>query len=671
MGPHFFRNQNSRGVLKLGIVVLAVAARMVFAQDVKQGVTYVCNGERVYIESCNMRDVSDASTCMVAHPDRPQHNGLMAYTTETRGKLKALFPTCKPPSAAEVAKADAFRKRQQDAFDANEAKANAQLSPAPVRSSAAGGSGGGGAANVSGGQIPPPKNAEEREIRRCVSSGRLAATCTGNQLLGAFGKMLGSVAPTLDTTHPAPGPEMSGVYSGAGNWRLDFIDGGVLVNCSYLSPDQHSYRLDFKSDRTLLTVDTTPRPLVLTLRADGTMAGPGPFVLDGVVATGLAKEGPDPNASSGLTDQYGGSLTNGQAASRAEVYKNGQAYYGSKGGSGAPHATFAHKKVTCPALNLSVKAGAVGIQTMQTNLLKGLFSDGDTGAPTPAGIRMHGIFAAETGFSLEFFPESVIVGCGPDVARAYPYTVEAGASGAVIKISAPDKPLVMAFRGSGAAVSLESGSTGAYQVHGRITTGQNDDGDFTFAPMEQSCNLAVLVPSKTIPMSGGTAGGSVAGATVRPAEPPVPPGPPMATPNAPTGTAVLSITSGLPVQAGAANALAGHPYVLLRDSVADVMAQAGVNVPAGMSPYKYLGMACGQRTAECPKIIAAVQADTASAARADAAGKGTLPGVAAGTYHLMISTRYNNQALVWDQVVELKAGQNSIALDLRNGRVVN
>src|SRR5665213_1512250 len=162
---------------------------------------------------------------------------------------------------------------------------------------------------------------------------------------------------------------------------------------------------------------------------------------------------------------------------------------------------------------------------------------------------MHGIFAAETGFSLEFFPESVIVGCGPDVARAYPYTVEAGASGAVIKISAPDKPLVMAFRGSGAAVSLEPGSTGAYQVHGRITTGQNDDGDFTFAPMEQSCNLAVLVPSKTIPMSGGPAGGRVAGATVRPAGPPVPPGPPMATPNAPTGTAVLSITSGLPVQA--------------------------------------------------------------------------------------------------------------------------
>jgi excisionase family DNA binding protein len=28
----------------------------------------------------------------------------------------------------------------------------------------------------------PPKNAEERAMRRCISSGRLPATCTGNQL---------------------------------------------------------------------------------------------------------------------------------------------------------------------------------------------------------------------------------------------------------------------------------------------------------------------------------------------------------------------------------------------------------------------------------------------------------------------------------------------------------
>ena len=76
---------------------------------------------------------------------------------------------------------------------------------------------------------------------------------------------------------------------------------------------------------------------------------------------------------------------------------------------------------------------------MQTDFLKStMFSDGEKGLPTPPGIRMQGIYAASTGFSLEFFPESVILGCGPDSARAYPYTVVADGSKPVVRINAPD-----------------------------------------------------------------------------------------------------------------------------------------------------------------------------------------------------------------------------------------
>ena len=56
---------------------------------------------------------------MVAHPDRPLHNGFMAYTNETRGALNKLVPTCKQPSANEVARAQAFQKKQQAIYDAN------------------------------------------------------------------------------------------------------------------------------------------------------------------------------------------------------------------------------------------------------------------------------------------------------------------------------------------------------------------------------------------------------------------------------------------------------------------------------------------------------------------------------------------------------------------------
>jgi hypothetical protein len=87
-------------------------------------------------------------------------------------------------------------------------------------------------------QIPPPKNAEERAMRRCVSSGRLAATCAGNGLLGAFTQIVSQVLPGADKKPQQPGPNMAGVFEGAGHWRLDFIDEGVLVNCAELSPNQ-------------------------------------------------------------------------------------------------------------------------------------------------------------------------------------------------------------------------------------------------------------------------------------------------------------------------------------------------------------------------------------------------------------------------------------------------
>ena len=111
-------------IIRRVIIALVLAAAILAgvradAQDIKLNVTYVCNGERMYVESCNIRDISDTSTCQVAHPDRPQHNGFMAYTTETRGALKKLLPTCTQPTAQEIAKEDAFKKKQQENYAAD------------------------------------------------------------------------------------------------------------------------------------------------------------------------------------------------------------------------------------------------------------------------------------------------------------------------------------------------------------------------------------------------------------------------------------------------------------------------------------------------------------------------------------------------------------------------
>jgi hypothetical protein len=624
------------------MVALALAAASAVrvraaAQDIKLNVTYVCNGERVVIDSCNIRDTSDTSTCMVGHPDTVLPNGLMKYTYETRGNLKKLLPTCKQPSAQELAREEAFRKKQQEIYDANVAKANPQPAAQNPRP------GSGNQTGMNPAQIPPPKNAEERAMRRCVSSGRLAATCAGNGLLGAFTQMISQVLPGADNKPQQPGPNMAGVFQGAGYWRLDFIDEGVLVNCADLSPNQESYTLDLKSGHATLTVATTPRPLVLAVHNDGTITGPpGPVTINGVIAAGYVSGA----AGTGATqkDQYGNLYD--AAGNRVP------------GNANAGYTRFAPKRVTCPAINLSLKGAGVGVQTMQTDLLKSMVG-GDKGPATPPGIRMHGIFAASTGFSPQFFPESVILGCGPDAARAYPYTVVTGGASAVINIAAPDHPLALTVRPDG---SLDPGSTGPYQVHGRIVTGQDENDDFTFAPMELTCNLAVLVPSQQIPSSGGAPAMMNAAAGASPAGG----GGGLSTPAAPLGNAVLSVIPGLAAQPGAPNPLAGHPYVLLRSSYADAIQKGGVSLPPGVSPYVYVGTACGNRTPDCQKIMAAVNADAASAVRADANGRATFRGVPPGVYYLMISTRYNNQPLAWGQAVQLKPGPNSVTLDLSN-----
>jgi hypothetical protein len=458
-----------------------------------------------------------------------------------------------------------------------------------------------------------------------------------------FGQMVSQVLPSA-AKEPTPGPELSGAFEGAGNWRIDFTDGGVLVNCAMLAPDEHHYTFEFKNNRAAIVIDTMPKPLVLTLGADGkTLSGPGPVTIEGVIVSGY---------DSGLRDQNGNKVsnpafavgpvydTNGQRVSRTATAVNG-------------HATFAAKRATCPAQNLSSKGARVPVQQMGTDLLKSMFNDGDKGPPTPPGIRMHGIFAASTGFSVQFFPESAILGCGPDSARAYPYMVVADGTKSVIAIDAPDHPLHLAFGPNG---SLDPG-TGPYQVHGRMVVGQNDNGDFTFAPMEQTCELGVLTPSKQIPSSGGSAA-TPAGTTSSA----------LSTPDAPLGNATLSIVPGLP---GSPNPLAGRPYVLLRDSYANVLSKGGVSVPDGVSPYKYAGTACGNRTPDCAKINEAIKASAASAVRADANGRGTFPGVPAGTYFLMISARYNNQSLIWGQAVQVKAGSNSVTLDQSNAIPIN
>ena len=306
------------------------------------------------------------------------------------------------------------------------------------------------------------------------------------------------------------------------------------------------------------------------------------------------------------------------------------------------------------------------MQTMQTDLLKTMFG-GDKGAPTPPGLRMHGNYAAQTGFSVEFYPESVIVACG-EPARAYPYQVVATGSQTAVKLEDPGHPLLLNMRSDG---TLDPG-VGSYLVHGRRITGQNNDGDFTFAPLETTCNLGILVPGATAsapPPPVTTVSNAPGNST--PAAPAG--GKPLTMPTGAVapGNAVLSFTSGfVAAQAGGANPLAGRAFVLLRDSFDSVLAKGGFPVPAGIAPYRAMLVACAQRTPDCQTAATAINGQTVAGTRTDITGKATFPGVAPGTYYLMGSMFGGGQILLWDLKVDLRAGANTIALNQRNAAPV-
>jgi hypothetical protein len=624
---------------------------------------------------------------MIGHPDKVNANGLMTYTYDTRGNLKKLLPTCKQPSADEVDKANKFQQIQAEKLAANTKKANDELdaNEAKVQSAITG---------------KPATSKEEREMTRCIASGRNPDLCTGKQLDNFFGSAVNMVLPGM-VKPPMPGLSLAGTYEGKGRWRIDFDENSAHTQCGTLSNTPRDYTVDIRNNLALVNIEGEPKPILLTMKPDGTLVGTGPLTVKGFLIESSGGGG-SYSAGAGHWESNTTTTTHEHTALEASsvgvqtdptLRQNGQIYT----------TTTTNTTNTYVPGTPTYSGPTVSYIPKTENCAQAVL-----GAQGKAGLRMRGTYQGADGFSVEFYPDSAVMGCG-QAARAYPYTVKANGSQAAIRIDDPEHPVLLAIKADG---ELDPGQ-GRYEVHGRTITGHTANG-YTFAPLNATCNL-VTVAAVVDPASrqkGGATGfspeairsslvgqiqdadrASQSGAkttssasapssasNARPAPTTVasasaPPvgsnaGRPTSASSSAGGSAVLSISSGFTAPPGTPNPLAGHPYVLLRESYSNLLAKAGVQVPAGMSPYKYMGTVCANRTPECQKIMAAVNAAAAGAVRADATGKATFAAVPAGTYYLMISARYNNDALVWDKPVQLKAGDNSLTLDSSNGTPV-
>jgi hypothetical protein len=642
----------------IGTCSLAFAAD----QPIAAGLTYVCNGEHLHIDSCNIRDLSDSSTCMVAHLDQMRPNGFPTYTYETRGALKKLLPTCQQPGAQSVAKAQAAQQKNAADYQAMVNPPKPVAPPPGQQNMAQNSSMNFGGAALSG---------DDLKEARCVVSGRDAKLCGENSLGSWFEgaiangvNMANAIAPgsadmLSKATKPLPpGLEISGNYMGNGGWRMQFNDRSAMMACGDLDQEQRFYTIGIVNGQAAIKIDITPKPFVLFLRPDGMLADAGPVVVNGRVVSGAGTSTTSAGQwvnSTSTTTQTLTPMEAQQYSGQSNLHTDGTSYTltntntttsyqpGTTTYSGP---SYAPKTETCTTAIL--KSGGKTQEDALKGMAEGMLLGGQT-ATAPAGLRMHGAYVAPNGLSVEFFPESAILGCGAAI-KAYPYTIQTAGQGAV-RIDAP-KPLVMAIKSDN---TLDPGS-GQYEVQGRRILGKTQDGDFATAPASQTCTLAALKPGE---ITAVATTGSPNMPTANTA------GTGMPQNRTATGNAVLALNA-FPPQSGPANPLAAHPLFLLKDSFDNVLLKSGIRPPAGKTPMQTWDLACTQKSAQCAQAFMNLQPYIAGVVNIDpASGKATFLGVPAGSYYVF-GTTHNHMALSWDVRVDLKSGTNSLVLDQKN-----
>jgi hypothetical protein len=115
-----------------------------------------------------------------------------------------------------------------------------------------------------------------------------------------------------------------------------------------------------------------------------------------------------------------------------------------------------------------------------------------------------------------------------------------------------------------------------------------------------------------------------------------------------------------------ATPLAGGHIFILRRGINAVLANGGLRASQGSgSPMKMWHDACAANSPACAQGRQALVADTAAATTMDAGGKGQSQPVPAGRYYVFGSVFVAGRPMIWNMPIELKAGINSVTLDMQ------
>jgi hypothetical protein len=498
--------------------------------------------------------------------------------------------------------------------------------------------------------------------RRCLELGGSNAGCMGKGLMSGFMDLIGFGDKAQESFMGSgrAGVVLSGLYKNpATTTSLGFNENNVAINgCGKLVADDHSYSIDKRPGSVQVTVENEPHPIMLTMRPDGGLTGPGLIEVKGRIISGYHTVTTTQmiNGYRASPDQCNGPC---QTVSSVPDYSPAMARctIGSLAMPPAPK----------PAPAGAQPADNSGIMGLVTGLGDMLSPGGSASFDGGGGLRMAGKYGGGM-LLLDFSGNSLVLDCGQAHIRTT-YAVENTPSTFLVHVQNPSRPFTLAVQPDN---SLRG--AGSTTVNGKLVTGMAGE-NITFAPHSEICDVGTFHPKTGAAPTSSVATASPAPAPIATAAPasvvPVSAASTEATGSPATAGMTLAISSSFPI---AANPLAGRVVQLMSERYDIALRKVGAPIAADITPGKALiaYMAnCGPPKS-CPAYATAMHPYFVGKATFDSNGKATVTAdVPPGSYYVFSAASGTSGALIWDLPITLKAGDNTITLTATNAELVH
>jgi hypothetical protein len=346
---------------------------------------------------------------------------------------------------------------------------------------------------------PMRQDAGSVAMRKCMESGRSDMECLGEGMkIGlvdlAGGNPMAGILPEVK-----PGLRLSGEYS-AGTFRVQFDQSSVSVGCGTLIPQALPYSIQRNGTQLAITIPISPRPLVLSFKPDGKLAGPGSIDVAGRVVAGGARATTSTSfqAQTQTTTQQrqidAGDVANYSADT---VHQNGMEYSVDTPVTSTTYTAVpvhqysvptSPKTERCNVTVLPPTASSVKVSSALTELFG---TQASKSAITAPGLRLAGTYAQPGGLSIEFRDDSATLECG-EAHNAEAYWVSPSGNQFAVKLANGTTPFTLTLQPNGTLAG-----SGSIDIAGRRLVPSANNDVHNFVPLNARCTVGTLTAAGT------------------------------------------------------------------------------------------------------------------------------------------------------------------------------